>query len=77
MLEGIELLRFSLDFFLFVALELLEISPGYNFTVFTLLVKTIEEVILCLIDNLSISSRAGTMPSFDPLVVRIFVDYFD
>jgi len=59
-----------LDFFLLVALELLEISPGYNFTVFNLLVKTIEEVILFLIDNLSISSRVGTMPSFDPLVVR-------
>ena len=76
-MEGIELLRFSLDFFLLVALELLEISPGYNFTVFNLLVKTIEEVILFLIDNLSISSRVGTMPSFDPLVVRIIVDNFD
>ena len=76
-MEGIELLRFSLDFFLLVALELLEVSPGYNFTVFNLLVKTIEEVILFLIDNLSISSRVGTMPSFDPLVVRIIVDNFD
>ena len=76
-MEGIELLRFSLDFFLLVALELLEISPGYNFTVFNLLVKTIEEVIYFLIDNLSISSRVGTMPSFDPLVVRIIVDNFD
>ena len=65
-----------MDFFLFVALKLFKVSPGYGFTVFNLFVKTIKEVIPFLVDDLSISSGVSTVSSFDPLIIRVIIDNF-